>query len=203
MPRSGRKHSASVKQPPERNAWGLVAFLLLGLGLGLAYFAFSSILTRKGDVAQSDAPDKESVRDANSGERERIRGKVRVIDGDSLEIGGLRIRLEGVDAPELDQECLRVGVAWPCGERSRSELSGLLGSDVVECMPIGRDRYQRILAKCYVDGTLVQAWMVRNGWALAYSEYSSEYEEFELEARRSSRGIWEGTFEKPSQFRRR
>lgn len=129
-------------------------------------------------------------------------GPVRVVDGDSLVQSDVRIRLEGVDAPELSQDCLKNGVIWACGEQARNELLNLVGSSDVRCVATGTDRYRRVLAKCFVDGQSIQSWMVANGWAVAYLEYSSEYQELEAEARLGSRGIWASEFERPSDYRR-
>ena len=92
---------------------------------------------------------------------------------------------------------------WACGHRSRDELASLVGSGSVRCVALGVDRYDRVLAKCYVNDTLIQAWMVANGWAVSYTEYSSEYEGLEEEARLASKGVWSGEFVRPSEYRRR
>lgn len=127
---------------------------------------------------------------------------VRVIDGDSLSIGSTRIRLEGLDAPELDQLCWRDGTPWECGQRSLAELKGLVQGKELRCNSAGKDRYGRVLAKCYAGNTEVQQWMVSNGWAVAYVEYSSEYVSAERSARDARLGIWGSDFLKPSEHRR-
>lgn len=203
MPRLRRQNETPSEEPTQAGSWGLVSLLLLGLGLGLAYIAFSSgpFWSRGHDVPRSS----DSARSEGSGQDtgESLIGPVRVIDGDSLAQGDIRIRLEGVDAPELGQRCLREGVEWACGQRARDELANLVGSREVRCVAIGLDRYRRVLAKCYVDETLIQSWMVSNGWAVAYSEYSREYEGLESSARLSSRGVWSGEFVRPSEYRKR
>lgn len=81
-----------------------------------------------------------------------ITGQARVIDGDTLEIDGQRIRLHGIDAPENRQLCRRDGEFWWCGEDATSALKAFLGSRPVSCEELGRDRYRRVVAKCAVDG---------------------------------------------------
>src|SRR5690606_17174665 len=81
-----------------------------------------------------------------------VAGAVRVSDGDSLRMGEERIRLEGIDAPELAQTCIRAGEAYPCGREARDALARLVGDAPVECESRGRDRYGRLLARCRAQG---------------------------------------------------
>ena len=70
-----------------------------------------------------------------------ITGQPRVIDGDTIEIAGQRIRLHGIDAPESRQLCRRDGQRWRCGKDATSALKAFLGSRPVSCEELGRDRY--------------------------------------------------------------
>jgi endonuclease YncB( thermonuclease family) len=131
-------------------------------------------------------------------------GQARVLDGDSIEISGARIRLQGIDAPEWEQTCVdAAGQAWPCGKTAAQELRRHIGARDLTCEPSGFDRYNRILAACFgPDGSDVNAWLVRRGWALAYGggrNYRSEQDEAEA----AKRGIWAGTFLPPEEWRRR
>jgi endonuclease YncB( thermonuclease family) len=132
-----------------------------------------------------------------------IVGKARVIDGDTIDISGTRVRLEGIDAPESGQTCADAkGQPWPCGRTAAHELKAYLGSRALTCRPAGFDRYRRVLAVCALaDGSDVNAWMVRQGWALAYG-LSNTYGPEEAAAEMAKRGIWAGTFMRPSQWRR-
>ena len=102
-------------------------------------------------------------------------GRARVLDGDSLEISGARIRLQGIDAPEWKQTCVDPkGQAWPCGQAAARELQSHIGGRELTCARHGVDRYNRILATCSApDGSDVNAWIVRQGWALASGDAGS------------------------------
>jgi endonuclease YncB( thermonuclease family) len=131
-----------------------------------------------------------------------IVGKAWVIDGDTVDISGARIRMEGIDAPESAQSCTDLDHRpWPCGRAATRELRDHLGGRPLRCASGGLDRYGRILAVCALpDGSDVNAWMVRQGWALAYG-YSALYRSEEAEARAAKRGIWAGNFVVPWEWR--
>jgi endonuclease YncB( thermonuclease family) len=132
-----------------------------------------------------------------------IVGKARVIDGDTIVISGSHIRLHGIDAPESDQTCVDAGnTSWPCGQAATRELIALIAGRPLECETWGHDRYHRVLAVCALpDGTDINAWMVQQGWALAY--YSRTYVPQETEAHAAKRGIWAGSFMPPWEWRHR
>lgn len=138
----------------------------------------------------------------SAGPQITMAGKAWVIDGDTIEISGTRIRLEGIDAPELDQTCIdRQGKAWPCGRAASSELRTHMHGRDLTCNATGRDKYQRVLAVCLLpDGAEINAWMVRQGWALAYG-FANKYASEQADAERASRGMWSGSFVQPSQWR--
>ncbi|TAA41486.1 thermonuclease family protein [Pseudoxanthomonas winnipegensis] len=131
-----------------------------------------------------------------------IVGRSSVFDGDTIEIHGERVRLFGVDAPESGQRCSRSGQEWPCGQRAALALSDWLGSRTVSCNPTGKDRYQRTLARCFAGTEDVQAWLVLNGWALAYRQYSTDYVSAEEVAQARRAGVWAGEFTKPWEWRK-
>ncbi len=126
----------------------------------------------------------------------------RVIDGDTLELDGERVRIHGIDAPELKQTCERYGVTWPCGAEARKALAKWIAGRDVECEGEDRDKAGQLLAKCSVDGQDVGDWMVSRGLAIAYYRYSDEYQQAELEARLAKQGMWAGEFIKPWNWRR-
>jgi endonuclease YncB( thermonuclease family) len=126
---------------------------------------------------------------------------VRVADGDTIELSGQRIRLQGVDAPELHQECRDAsGRNWGCGRRARSELRALIGNDPVQCESHAKDRFGRSVAVCRARGRDLSEAMVRSGWALAYPDWSP-YADAQADARGRKAGIWAGTFERPRAWR--
>lgn len=131
-----------------------------------------------------------------------IAGTATVIDGDTIEIHGTRIRLHGIDAPESRQSCRRADRAWRCGQQAALAVSDFIGRRTVRCDPRDRDRYGRVVAVCYVAGVDLNAWMVRQGWALAYRRYSRDYVPAEAEAAHDRAGIWAGSFISPWEWRR-
>ena len=131
-----------------------------------------------------------------------LTGQASVIDGDTLEIHGQRIRLHGIDAPEGAQLCYRHREPWPCGRRAAFALADHIGARTVSCEPRDRDRYGRIVAVCFAGGQNLNAWMVRQGWALAYRRYSRDYIAGEDAAREDGAGMWAGRFTPPWDWRR-
>jgi endonuclease YncB( thermonuclease family) len=133
-----------------------------------------------------------------------IVGKAWVIDGDTIDISGSRVRLQGIDAPETNQTCADAGnKAWRCGWAAAHELIGHISGQPLKCEASGLDRYRRVLAVCALpDGSDVNAWLVQQGWALAYG-YSSPYRPEEEEAQAAKRGIWAGSFMPPWEWRHR
>ena len=130
-----------------------------------------------------------------------ISGAGSPIDGDSLAVGQQEVRLHGIDAPELGQNCNRNGQTWDCGRAAADQLNKLIAGQSVSCVSVGRDRYGRMLGQCRVgDRSLNQA-MVATGYALAYRRYSSAYVSAEESAKLAKRGIWSGTFDRPSEIR--
>lgn len=139
---------------------------------------------------------------ANTGESS---GRVtRVIDGDSIKLGRIEIRLQGVDAVEGDQLCRRAdGEPWPCGSQARRALARFVAKQTVTCVHHGNDGYGRTLATCSVESGEINDWLVRQGWAIAYRRYSRAYIEAEAEAKAARRNIWSGTFTNPERHRHR
>ncbi len=131
-----------------------------------------------------------------------ITGVATVIDGDTIEVHGKRIRLHGIDAPESAQVCLDHGAKVPCGRKSAFALADHLGRQVVVCEQKDRDRYGRVVAVCHVGGIDVNHWMVARGWALAYRRYSRDYVDAENVAQTTKSGIWQWTFDPPWEWRK-
>jgi endonuclease YncB( thermonuclease family) len=127
-----------------------------------------------------------------------LAGKAVAIDGDSLRLNGLEIRLIGIDAPEYRQSCGPPGKLTACGRAARHSLETLLSAGDASCRPEGLDRYQRTLARCLVGGLDVAAEQARLGHAIADERYMIE----EAQARAAARGIWAGPFERPGAWRK-
>lgn len=135
---------------------------------------------------------------------QRWRGVPRVVDGDTLVLATVKIRLHGIDAPEKNQSCYHEDrQAWACGMQATSKLSALIGKKEITCEEKGHDRYGRFVAVCFKDNENINLWMVANGWAVAYRRYSQDYVPAEEAARFARYGIWSGTFEAPEEWRRR
>lgn len=127
-----------------------------------------------------------------------IAGRASIIDGDTIEIHGQRIRLWGIDAPEGRQRCVKGGKLWRCGTDSANALADYIGTRPVTCTERDRDRYKRIVATCEVTGQDIGAWLVRKGWALDYTRYSDgAYSNEQKQAETEQRGLWQGEFEPP------
>lgn len=141
---------------------------------------------------------------ATQAQAEPITGRASVIDGDTLEIRGSRIRLQGVDAPETAQICQdATGKDYRCGQTAALALSAKIGSGTVSCEPIETDKYGRTVAICRLGSLDLNGWLVSEGLAVAYRQYSEAYVPQEAAARAAKRGLWAGTFMAPWDWRHR
>ncbi len=120
-------------------------------------------------------------------------------DGDTLVLAGRKVRLLGLDAPEMGQMCGEESAHWPCGRFAKNRLAALTRGQMVRCQGKGRDRYDRILAYCETKAGDIGARLVAEGWAVSRS---SRYDRLEAQARRDGRGIWRGPFTDPADWRR-
>ena len=131
-----------------------------------------------------------------------VQGVIRVIDGDTLDVGGIRVRLHGIDAPEVGQTCrTATGKSWDCGTWASRELRALYQGAQASCEAVDRDKYDRVVATCSVAGHDLGAELVRRGMAIAFRKYSMIYVPDENRARKSRVGLHAGTFQNPSAHR--
>ena len=142
---------------------------------------------------------------------EIISGSAVVTDGDTIKINNNKIRLFGIDAPEKKQLCEKIFLTisfisfkkkYPCGEISTEKLKKLINKNIIKCHVKGKDRYQRKLAICFRNKLNINSWLVRNGYAVSYQKYSKKYLSEEIEAKNDKKGIWQGKFEMPWDWRK-
>lgn len=155
---------------------GALSFVLTGMCVVALVLPFLDIDTPREDV---------------------VAGPVRVIDGDSLKVGGREVRLSGIDAPEYPQTCRLSGKAYGCGRRARNHLVAMIGGLRVRCDVIAEDRFGRALGECYADRVFLNEMMVLDGWAVGYRRFERQ----EKRAQRQRKGLWQGTFERPKAWR--
>lgn len=124
------------------------------------------------------------------------------IDGDSLRKGGEDFRLHGIDAPELHQDCqTAAGKSYPCGRQARDALSRLVSGQQLDCRIRDVDRYGRTVVDCSAGDLDINNEMVRLGWAIAYRRHGPGHVAAEQAAHAARRGIWQGHFEMPEDWR--
>jgi endonuclease YncB( thermonuclease family) len=130
-------------------------------------------------------------------------GRATVIDGDTIEIHGVRIRIFGVDAPEASQLCRGSdSLHYRCGAQAANELGQFVGQGTVACTPVAMDRYARQIATCIVNDRDIGEWLVRHGHALDWPKYSrGKYSSAQEQAAKEEAGIWAGSFAKPWHYR--
>ena len=128
---------------------------------------------------------------------------LKIIDGDTIILNSEKIRLYGIDTPEIKQTCTdNYGHTYLCGVKAKLELEKIIGSRKVSCIKKTKDRYKRSISICYVDENDINSLMVRSGWALAYRKYSKKYVKDEAIAKLNDAGMWSGKFIAPWKWRR-
>ena len=138
--------------------------------------------------------------------------EVGVTDGDSLRFGKERIRLFGIDAPEIKQICNdKFKKPYACGEEAKKNLdefilSASAAKKKIYCYYSERDKYNRILGECFWGETReinINWFMVLEGHAIAYLRYSDKYLDVQEIAKKGKLGIWAGTFDLPEEWRKK
>jgi|TARA_B110001452_G_scaffold203045_1_gene173071 endonuclease YncB( thermonuclease family) len=129
---------------------------------------------------------------------------IKISDGDTIKINGVKIRFSGIDAPESyflgkKQTCKLEEKVIFCGEISKNKLIKKIGNNSVDCiLEKNKDKYKRSIGECFVKGESLSVYMVRNGYALDWPRYSkgkfSKEQEF---AKDNKLGIWAMKFEFP------
>jgi endonuclease YncB( thermonuclease family) len=132
-----------------------------------------------------------------------LTGQASVIDGDTIEIHCTRVRLWGIDAPESTQLCRgEDSLQYRCGAKAANDLDILIARKPVSCTPISLDQYGRTVATCSVGDTDLGQWLVSNGLALDWPNYSrGMYGAVQREAEHAGRGMWSGSYVAPWLYR--
>ena len=145
---------------------------------------------------------------------EEISGVPKIVDGDTVHINHKKIRLEGIDAPEIKQKCKKpylkissilnftLNKEYNCGVLAKKELSKKIGNIEINCISLSKDRYKRYLGTCYKGTENLNKWMVNRGYAVAYKRYSKKYLVDENYAKENNLGIWQGSFLRPEKWRK-
>ena len=132
-----------------------------------------------------------------------IVGKAKVIDGDTLLVNSIKIRLAHIDAPELKQTCLnkKTKRLIKCGENSKAALMSLIEGKNITCKKNGTDLYRRTIAECSFDIVNINQYLIKHGWAVVYKSDRKYLAEQEY-AKKLKKGIWKTEFQDPSLFRK-
>ena len=145
---------------------------------------------------------------------EEISGIPKVVDGDTIHINNYKFRLEGIDAPEMRQQCKKESFKisfldgfifykdYSCGRVSKEKLITKINTSKIKCISSSKDRYKRYIATCFKGKTNLNQWMVRNGFAIAYRRYSKKYVPDEVFAKENKLGLWQGKFMEPEKWRK-
>jgi endonuclease YncB( thermonuclease family) len=134
---------------------------------------------------------------------DNLTGQASVIDGDTLDIHGQRIRVFEIDAPEPDQLCRdQHSDHYRCGQKASLELDDFIARRPVDCVEVDRDRYGRAVAVCTVAGVDLADRLVRKGLAVDWPKYSKGgYAEAQAAAQHDHLGLWGGSFSPPWTYR--
>ena len=127
---------------------------------------------------------------------------LRVVDGDTIVLNGEKIRISGIDAPELKQMCMNGDEKVFCGKTAKMILVKKIGNQTPECIREGKDVYKRTLAECFINGVSLSSFLVRSGYAFAYRKYSDKFIEDEEFAKKNKLGMWSMKFQYPWDFRK-
>jgi endonuclease YncB( thermonuclease family) len=127
---------------------------------------------------------------------------IQVIDGDTIHIGKNKYRFFGIDAPETKQICEKDNIKIQCGVIAKDILKNKIADKIPECFVKEKDRYRRFVAECFIDKESLSKFMVREGYAVAYVQYSKDFIEDEKYAKQNKLGIWSMNFQMPSEYRK-
>jgi len=127
---------------------------------------------------------------------------ITIIDGDTIKINSISYRFSGIDAPEIKQTCKKNEEVIYCGIIAKDKLVKKIGSNIPLCVQESIDRYNRIIAECFVKNKSLSKYLVRNGYAFAYRKYSEKFILDEDYARINQLGFWQTKFQYPWHYRK-
>ena len=131
-----------------------------------------------------------------------IYGSAGVISGDTLKIKGRFFKLYGIDAPELNQRCADGnGRSYSCGKIAARWLRDWIMDNPLECRIMQQDKKGNMVGNCALGAYDLGAAIVNAGWAVAYEKYTDIYVPYEQQAKINRRGLWNGKFYKPWDWR--
>ena len=145
---------------------------------------------------------------------QEIIGIPKIVDGDTVYSNNYKIRLEGIDAPEMKQKCKKEKIKissiigftfyedYSCGQKSTEALIKKINNQKIVCIISDVDYFKRLIGECYKKKINLNAWLVSNGHAVAYRKYSKKYVSAEIFAKQEKKGIWQGKFEMPWDYRK-
>ena len=147
---------------------------------------------------------------SESSSNNEILGIAKVVDGDTIYINNFKIRLSGIDAPESyykgkSQVCnsIESGEKIFCGDISKKALKDKINNQFIVCIPVNKDKYNRIIAECFIEQESISSYMVRNGYAFDYTKYSKgKYQSDQNFAKEKKLGLWTMKFEYPWSWRK-
>lgn len=132
-----------------------------------------------------------------------VQGRAHVHDGDTFTVSGVKIRLFGIDAPEMDQNCkMPDGSDWACGRWSRDEVRRILNGRDLRCVKRVYDKYGRMVARCYLGEQDLARMLVVEGIVFSYASFSRDNIMDEKAAAVAGRGLWQAKVMSPAEFRR-
>ncbi|MDC0046398.1 thermonuclease family protein [Candidatus Pelagibacter sp.] len=149
--------------------------------------------------------------DVKSSETSEVIGQAHVIDADTIKINSVKIRLHGIDAPEKKQICkkpyftlffISISKSYSCGDVSTNALTKKINKEKISCKIIDKDFFNRSIGVCFKGNLNLNSWLVSNGYAVAYRKYSKDYISEELDAKENKKGLWQGKFEMPWDYRK-
>ena len=152
-----------------------------------------------------------TYQDVKSSEISSVTGYAKVTDGDTIKIDTFKIRLDGIDAPEKKQKCKKPYLTifmftfyedYSCGQKSTEALIKKINNQKVTCKISDIDYFKRLIGECYERKTNLNSWLVSNGYAVAFRKYSKKYVPEEILAKQENKGIWQGRFEMPWDYRK-